>query len=411
MRSEKEILSHIITLGHELTQVKDVDLLLEKILTAARGFVHADAGSIYIKSQGKLVFAHAQNSSLQRFLPAGKKLIYSTFALPISGDSIAGHVASTGEVVNIADVYAADSSLPFCFDRSYDDISCYRTKSVLAFPLKTPHNEVLGVLQLINAMDDRGNIMSFSRDDEPYIMYFAHSAAIALERTQMTRAIILRMLRMAEMRDPSETGPHVNRVGAYTAELYEAWARRTNMPDADIEKTKDVLRLAAMLHDVGKVAISDAILKKPARLDAHEFAAIKNHTFLGARLFVDSQSDFDRAAFYIALEHHERWDGTGYPGHVDCFTDGIRQDGRRKRADEINIFARIVAVADVYDALSSRRCYKDAWDEARVLASMRRESGRQFEPEVIEAFFDIIDLLRSIKQQHPDDSACQPSSR
>jgi len=409
MRSEREILSHIITLGHELTQVKDVDLLLEKILTAARRFVRADAGSIYIKSHGTLIFAHAQNSTLQRRLPPGKKLIYATFSLPINGDSIAGHVASSGAVVNIPDVYASDPSQPFCFDRTYDDISCYRTKSVLAFPLKTPQNNVLGVLQLINAMDYQDSIIPFSRDDEPYIIYFAHSAAVALERAQMTRTIILRMLRMAEMRDPGETGAHVNRVGAYAAELYEAWARRSQLPAQEIEKTKDVLRVAAMLHDVGKVAISDSILKKPAGLDANEFAAMQHHTFLGARLFADSQSDFDRAAFHIALEHHERWDGTGYPGHT-CFSSGETiQGGRCKRADEIHIFARIVAVADVYDALSSRRCYKDAWDESQVLASMRQGSGRQFDPEIIEAFFDVFDLLRSIRQHHLDNSAGEPT--
>jgi HD-GYP domain-containing protein (c-di-GMP phosphodiesterase class II) len=410
MLSEKEILSHLITLGQEIAQVKDVDLLLEKILAGARRFVNADAGSIYIKSDDRLIFGNAQNNTLQRRLPPGKKLIYAIFSVPVNDTSIAGHVAGTGEMVNIPDVYRPDQTLPCRFDSTYDDISCYRTKSVLAFPLKTPQNEILGVLQLINAMDAHGNIIPFSKDDEPYIMHFAHSAAIALERAQMTRAIILRMLRMAEMRDPSETGAHVNRVGAYAAELYEAWARRSGVPEQEMEKTKDVLRVTAMLHDVGKVAISDIILKKPARLDVNEFEEIKHHTFWGARLFADSHSEFDRAAFHVALEHHERWDGQGYPGHMLFESGGPMQVGRSKQGEEINLFARIVAVADVYDALSSRRCYKDAWDESRVLAIMREESGRQFDPGIIEVFFDVLDHLRAIKQQHPDTGAGQPTA-
>ena len=111
------------------------------------------------------------------------------------------------------------------------------------------------------------------------------------------------MLRMAEMRDPKETGAHVNRVGAYSAEIYEAWARKKGISRKEFEKNRDVLRVASMLHDVGKVAISDMILKKPAKLDIDEFEIMKQHTFLGAKLFADSQSEFDDAAFRIAPIH------------------------------------------------------------------------------------------------------------
>ena len=144
------------------------------------------------------------------------------------------------------------------------------------------------MLQLINAKNSLNGVVSFSAEEEPFIMHFANTAAIALERAQMTREIILRMLRMAEMRDPKETGAHVNRVGAYAAVIYEEWAAKKNVPQPEIEKTKDVLRIAAMLHDVGKVAISDTILKKPARLDADEIVCMQQHTNLGARLFADA---------------------------------------------------------------------------------------------------------------------------
>ena len=403
MNNDKEILAHIISLGQEITQVKDVDLLLEKILTEARRFVNADAGSIYIIKDHELLFSYAQNDTLQKKLPAGKKLIYSAFSIPVDNKSIAGYVANTSETLNIPDVYDLDHNVPFLFDKKYDELSQYKTQTILAFALKTPQDDVLGVLQLINAKDSNGNIIPFSSQDEPYIMHFANSAAIALERAQMTRAIILRMLRMAEMRDPKETGAHVNRVGAYAAEIYEAWASRKGVTRQEIDKTKDVLRMATMLHDVGKVAISDTILKKPARLDPDEFDTMKQHTFLGAKLFEDFRSDFDEAAFHIALEHHERWDGNGYPGYVTLENGETVSDlSCKKKGAEIHLFGRIVAIADVYDALSSRRCYKEAWNESEVLQTIKDESGKQFDPEMIGAFFEAIEVVRNIREQYPD---------
>ena len=266
------------------------------------------------------------------------------------------------------------------------------------------------MLQLINAKNDSGQIISFSGNDEPFIMHFANTAAIALERAQMTREIILRMLRMAEMRDPKETGAHVNRVGAYATVIYEAWAEKQHVPADKIDKTKDVLRLASMLHDVGKVAISDTILKKPAKLEADEFENMKQHTLLGACLFADAKSEFDAAAYHIALEHHERWDGKGYPGVVSGISPEnapAPPDSRSrtpKQGSEIHPFGRIVAVADVYDALSSRRCYKDAWDENTVLETIQKEAGHQFDPEVVEAFFQVLDILKNIREQYPDEA-------
>jgi response regulator RpfG family c-di-GMP phosphodiesterase len=240
-------------------------------------------------------------------------------------------------------------------------------------------------------------------------MHFANTAAIALERAQMTREIILRMLRMAEMRDPKETGAHVNRVGAYAAVIYEAWAAKKGVTQTEIDKTKDILRIAAMLHDVGKVAISDTILKKPARLDPEEIVCMKKHTNLGAQLFSDAQSELDSAAYYIALEHHERWDGQGYPGY-SAFDDGPASertgtDGdmhQPKRGQAIHLFGRIVAVADVYDALSSKRCYKESWDEDKVLENLQQESGRQFDPDIVDAFFNVLDQVHHIREQYPD---------
>jgi HD-GYP domain-containing protein (c-di-GMP phosphodiesterase class II) len=280
---------------------------------------------------------------------------------------------------------------------------------MLTVPMTTHRGEVLGVMQLINAQDDIGDIIPFSSADESLIMHFATSAAIALERAQVTRNIILRMIRMAELRDPNETGAHVNRVGAYSVEIYDAWARDRGIQSGEVEQQKDMLRMAAMLHDVGKVAISDLILKKPDRLSAEEFDAVKPHTYIGAWLFQDIDSDFEEAAAEVALNHHERWDGTGYPGYIDPITmkDPAGFEGNEgrpfsKQGEEIPLFGRIVAVADVYDALGSRRSYKEPWEEDRILCEMERLSGTHFDPEIVTAFFSCLDVLKSIAARYPD---------
>lgn len=409
MLNEKEKLNDIINVSYEITQVQDLDLLLEIILTKARSFSNADAGSIYIVEGDKLKFQCNQNDTLQKQLPVGKKLIYSTFTVPIDTRSISGSVASKGEMLNIPDVYDISPGTPYSFDSHYDELSRYKTQSMLTFPLKTNRGDVIGVLQLINAKNENGEIVPFSRDDEPFIMYFANNAAVAIERAKMTRALLLRMIGMAELRDPKETGAHVNRVAAYSVEIYETWARECQCQEDQIQKNKDILRMAAMLHDVGKVAISDLILKKPARLDDAEYEVMKQHTYLGARMFSDLFSTFDEAAYQVALNHHERWDGTGYPGHINPMTgnpiSGYEDKNGRprgKKGEEIPPFGRIVAIADVYDALSSNRAYKEAWDESRVLETIRGESGKHFDPDMVEAFFSSLDIIRSIAKRYPE---------
>ena len=410
MMNEREKIDLIAQISLDINEVKDLDLLLERILTNARKFCNADAGSIYLKENSELKFSNTQNDTLQKRLEPGKKLIYNTYSIPISNRSIAGYVANNDKTVNIPDVYDMGSTVPYSFDSSFDQLSDYQSRSMLAIPMINQHNDVIGVMQLINARDDNGKIISFSKSDEPLIGHFATSAALALERAQMTRNIILRMISMSELRDPRETGSHVNRVAAYSAELYEDWAKRKNIPTRELEKQKDFLRMASMLHDVGKVAISDLILKKPARLTINEFEIMKSHTFMGARLFQNIQSDFDELAAEVALNHHEKWDGTGYPGHIDPISEQpikgfIGKDGapRPKREDEIPLFGRIVALADVYDALCSRRCYKEPWREDQIFEEIHCSSGTHFDPEICESFFRCRDVIKSIRQRYPDE--------
>ena len=407
MSGDAEKLRDIITLDSELNKLQDLDILLERILSEARRVLNADAGSIYISDGEKLTINYAQNDTLQSQLPAGEKLIYNVFTIPINKRTISGYAAATGKPVNIPDVYRIPDSAPYGFNPHYDRVSGYKSTSMLAIPLSTNRGDILGVIQVINKQDEQGEVIPFDPEDEILVTHFAANATVALQRAQMTRAILLRMIKMAELRDPKETGPHVNRVAGYAVEIYERWAADREVEQQEIERTKDNLRMAAMLHDVGKVAISDVILKKPDRFTREEYEIMKSHTLQGARLFINKQSEFDELAQVVALNHHENWDGSGYPGHIDPETgEPLKPDnnGRPagKRGQDIPLFGRIVAIADVYDALMSKRVYKEAWDEKDTLGEMRKMSGTKFDPELVEVFFKVLPNIKTIANKYRD---------
>ncbi|GAB1432918.1 HD domain-containing protein [Spirochaetota bacterium] len=408
MSSDMDVFQNIIRIDSELNKIKDYDILLERVLFEARRVVNADAGSIYIREGDEIAIKFAQNDTKQRNLPPGEKQAYPHFSIAINEKTISGYVAMSGELINIPDVYALPSGLPYSYNTAYDESVNYKTTSMLTLPLKTQNNIVLGVIQIINAMDKGGNIIPFSVHDENLVTHFAANATVALQRAYMTRAMIIRMIRMAELRDPKETGAHVNRVAGYAVEIYERWAYKKKLDMDLVYKNKDLLKMAAMLHDVGKVAISDTILKKPARFTPEEVLVMQTHTLSGARLFDDPQSDFDTIAAEVALTHHENWDGTGYPGWVDPVSSQILKsdvDGNaiKRKGKEIPLWGRIVAIADVYDALVSHRVYKEAWLEEDVLKEMRSLSGKKFDPELLEAFFDVLPRIHEIRERHPDD--------
>lgn len=176
-----------------------------------------------------------------------------------------------------------------------------------------------------------------------------------------------RLARAAEFRD-DDTGQHTRRVGELAGEL----AQHMGRPEADPE----LVRRAAPLHDVGKIGIRDAILLKPGPLAAEEMEIMRTHTVLGARLLARGRSRFVRAAETVALHHHERWDGAGYPGGL--------------RAREIPMLARIVGVADAYDALTHDRAYRAAWPARAALEWIQGEGGRAFDPEVAAALGEVL---------------------
>ena len=415
MAGKKLNLRSIIRMDSEFNQIQDLDILLERILLEARKTVRADAGSIYIiesvkeddKVTERLRIKYAQNDTTQKSLPPGQKMIYSVFTVPISDKSISGYCALTKKLINVPDMYNIPPGAPYSFNPDYDRRSGYKTISTLTFPLLTADDRLLGVIQVINAKDRKGNTIPFSDDDSFLMTHFATNATLALQRAYMTRMMILRMIRMSELRDPKETGTHVNRVAGYAVEMYDRWAYRRGIPDTEREQFRDTLKIAAMLHDVGKVAISDIILKKPARFTPEEYVIMQNHTLYGASLFNDPQSPEDHIARDIALTHHENWDGTGYPGWVDPITSlPIKTDESGKplgkKGEEIPLWGRIVAIADVFDALCSKRVYKEPWSEDQVLAEIRQLSGSKFDPELIDIFFEILPSIKQMQSLYPE---------
>ncbi len=399
--TEEERLSHLLEISESLNDVRDLDTVLESILHQARSIANADGGTIYLREGDQLAFSYTQNATLDKGDHNTQSVnSYAAFKLAINRKSIAGYVAATGEPVNLEDVYNIPADSPHTFDSKYDKEIGYRTRSILTVPLRTTRNELVGVMQVLNAMRD-GVPGRFTERDQLYISLFANTAAVAIDKAKMTRAIVLRMIRVAELRDPTETGPHVNRVAAYSSEIYRRWAARNQVPEDEFRRNRDQLRIAAMLHDVGKVAIPDSILKKPGKLTAEEYAVMQRHSVTGACLFGDAGSDWDAMSAEIALRHHEKWDGTGYPGRVDIDAEPI-VNGPGLKGEEIPIFGRIVAVADVYDALTSRRAYKEAWDEDDALETIRQDAGTHFDPGVVRAFDEVYPVVKVIRNKFAD---------
>ena len=196
-----------------------------------------------------------------------------------------------------------------------------------------------------------------------------------------TRFEIIRRLGMAAEYKDNETGTHIYRVSNYCKII--ALNYGLSYEDADL-----IYNVSSM-HDIGKIGISDSILLKPGKLTNEEFEIVKTHTIIGARIIGEHSSELLKIARIVAKEHHEKWDGTGYP-------DGLKNE-------EINIFARITAVADVFDALTSIRPYKEPWAVEKALDFIRDESGKHFDPKVINAFFMGIDQILRTKEIYSED--------
>jgi HD-GYP domain-containing protein (c-di-GMP phosphodiesterase class II) len=185
--------------------------------------------------------------------------------------------------------------------------------------------------------------------------------------------VALRLRRACEAHDPS-IGPHLDRVTRYACAL----GRGLGLPDDRLEH----LRLAAPLHDVGKIGLPAGLLQKPGKLTPAEMETVRAHTTIGHRILDGSPWPVLQCAARIALSHHENWDGSGHPHGL--------------RGEAIPLEARIVAVADVYDALSTSRAYKEAWEPERVVAELRRLRGIKFDPEALDLFLGQLPQLAAV---------------
>lgn len=405
IRTREEILFDIMQTTSRLYSIRDKDILLERILTEARQALNADAGSIYLIEGTQLVIHYAQNATLQKRLKPGEKLPFSIFSFPISDETIAGAAVKTKQFINEPNVYAISPDKQYKFGTISDTITGYKTVSTLTMPLIAVSGDVLGVLQMINALDVHDRIRAFTSDDEMFLSHFAANAAATLMHASLTREMILRMVQMAELHDPRETGLHVHRVANYAVEIYDRWAFNHNIHRHEREEFRDALKIAAMLHDVGKIGISDSILKKPGKLTPEEYQIMQSHTWRGSKLFLSGNSAVDTMSRDIALRHHENWDGTGYPGHVSEETGAILKYNSMHTVaqgligEEIPLGARITALADVYDALSCKRVYKEEWTEDKVLEEIKRLRGIKFDPEITDAFLEVIPRIKEIKKR------------
>ncbi len=211
------------------------------------------------------------------------------------------------------------------------------------------------------------------------VEYGAYLQDKADETNRIQEELIIQFAEVTENKS-GQTGQHIKRVSEYTRVL----ATEMGFSEEEVEK----IRLASTMHDIGKLLVPSEILEKPGRLTDDEFAVIKQHTTYGGQLLNNVEGDVMQLSRTIALEHHERWDGHGY--------------AQGKEADEISLEGRIVAVADVYDALTSRRSYKEAWDDREAYDEIVRCSGTQFDPKVVDAFCKRYDEINQIRQEFHD---------
>ncbi len=406
-------IKQILDLEHRLNDIRDVDILLESILTAARALANADAGSIYVFDQKTNILSirHGQNDTQQKLLAPGEKLPYTFFSFPATTKSISGYVALSKKSLNIPDVYNMSKyedpeeriPRPYSFNSSTDQTTGYHTQSMLTIPLVVNGDEVLGVLQVINAQNESGKIVPFDSESELYITQFASYASQALNNAQYSNRMVMKMTAMANLKDPKETGAHVERVAAFSLEIYDRYASNKKIPVEIREKFRDMLKIAARCHDFGKVGIRDKILKKEGPLTDEERAIMQGHTCLGAQLFSPPATELEQMALDVTLHHHERWDGgeRGYPGDIDYLSiepENPIVKGRALAGEEIPLSARIVALADVYDALRHSRSYKQEWTFERTMDIILQERGKQFDPDVVDAFMQVKDRIEAINK-------------
>jgi HD-GYP domain-containing protein (c-di-GMP phosphodiesterase class II) len=356
-------------IGIALSSERNRQTLLNKILNEARAFTNAEGGSLYIREGNQLRFTVSQNELLGRDRTY-RRITFAQSTMPLTEHSIAGYVTLTGKLLNIPDVYQIPPDAPYSQNREFDRQNQYQTRSMLCVPVPDSSGEIIGVLALLNARDEHENIIPFTSQYESLILCLASQAGVAIKNITLTQKLkeayldtVIRLSMAAECREHDIAG-HLQRMSMYSAILAEELG-------FSLEDVDDI-RYASPMHDVGKIGIPDAILLKPGKLDEQEYEIMKQHPLFGKKILSNGTSRIIQLSEEIAYSHHEKYDGTGYP-------QGLK-------GEAIPLSGRIVALADVFDALASKRAYKDAWKLGAVIDYIREYSGTHFDPQVVAAF-------------------------
>ena len=384
-------------IGIALSREKDINKLFEIIVDEARSLTGADGGTLYLidkrKMQLRFEILHNDTMKMRMGGTTGVEITLPPVPLFNTGQpnyaNVSSYVALTGTIVNVPDLYEAEG-FDFTGASMYDDRTGYRSQSMLVIPMKSHEDDVIGVLQLLNARDPKSNkVISFDPQSVDSIASLASQAAVALTNRQLFEELVeakrrterafldtvQRLAIVAAYKD-KETALHVKRMSRYSAIL--AGGLCLSPAQADI-----VLH-GSQMHDVGKIGIPDAILLKPAKLDAREWDIMKQHTTIGGHMLSGSPSELMQAGRTIALSHHERWDGSGYP--------------RGLEKEDIPLLGRICAVADVFDAVTTRRPYREAYSTQEAYKFLREGRGKQFDPRVVDVFFARLDEIVAIQK-------------
>lgn len=382
----------LVAVCARLSEPRAVDEIMDDLLEELRRLVHADAGTVLLVERDRLRFVCAQSDSRPDLRVAphtrfeGDAAVLDERRLELNERSLAGYVAVHAETLRLDDVHELPRDAPYAFDQSYDDRTGYRTRSMLVIPLGYRGQTPIGVLQCINRTSAAGGSVPFTHEDEQLASALASMATLSIQNAQLLNKVktvhhdmIIRLAQAAEFRD-NETGAHIQRVSLYS----ELIARTMGLEHT---RCQDIL-FAAPMHDVGKLGVPDEILKKPGRLTDAERHAMQRHTVIGGQILEGSNDPLIRTAERIALTHHERWDGAGYPQQL--------------AGESIPIEGRIVAVADVFDALSSARCYKPAMTIDDACAEIERDAAKHFDPRVVEAFVAARDTIEQVYMAYQD---------
>ena len=363
--SADQMLKLIFHYAGKIGNEKKLDKLLMLMADMGRELIVSDRCTVWLldKEKNELWTKVAHGVSELR-IPAGTGLV--------------GHAITEKEQIVIDDAYTDPR-----FNPEPDKRTGYHTKSILVIPIYNNEEEIIGAFQAINKMTASECFSPYDIDRLNLVASYSgkslESAFLVQEIEETQREIVLLMGEVGESRS-KETGNHVKRVAEYSKLL----ALLIGMS----EEEASLLKEASPMHDIGKVAIPDSILKKPGKLTEEEFDVMKSHTDVGYGILNRSQRKIIKSASIVAYEHHEKYNGKGYPRGI--------------AGENIHIYGRITAVADVFDALGSDRCYKAAWELDRILNLFKEERGQHFCPVVIDAFLNNLDKFIAIRDKHQD---------